>query len=110
MIPQLDLLFRGGATGLLLLAAVVFARAPASLPSRFGLALTLCTVVGTLMSLQLETNVPMLSAVLTPHHFHEHVEHRKYFHAHFAVKGTEAADACIRTIESLRQSAALVGG
>ena len=51
MIPQLDLLFRGGATGLLLLAAVVFARAPASLPSRFGLALTLCTVVGTLAGL-----------------------------------------------------------
>lgn len=68
------------------------------------------TVVNALMSIQLETDVPVLSAVLTPHHFHEHVEHRKYFHAHFAVKGTEAADACIRTIESLRQSAALVGG
>lgn len=51
MIPQLDLLFRGGATGLLMLAAVVFARAPASLPSRFGLALTLCTVIGTLAGL-----------------------------------------------------------
>jgi len=66
------------------------------------------TVVSTLMSLQLETNVPILSAVLTPHHFHEHVEHRKYFHAHFAVKGTEAADACIRTIEGLRQVEALL--
>ncbi|MEJ8849998.1 6,7-dimethyl-8-ribityllumazine synthase [Variovorax rhizosphaerae] len=60
------------------------------------------TVVSTLMSLQLETNVPMLSAVLTPHHFHEHIEHRKYFHRHFAIKGTEAADACIKTLESLR--------
>lgn len=68
------------------------------------------TVVNALMSLQLETDVPVLSAVLTPHHFHEHVEHRKYFHAHFAIKGTEAADACIRTIEALRQTAALVGG
>lgn len=68
------------------------------------------TVVNALMSLQLETDVPVLSAVLTPHHFHEHVEHRKYFHAHFAVKGTEAADACIRTIESLRQTVALVNG
>ncbi|MEG8043590.1 helix-turn-helix domain-containing protein [Sphingomonas faeni] len=50
-IAQLDTLFRGGAIGLLLLAVVVFARAPASLPSRFGLALTLCTVVGTLAGL-----------------------------------------------------------
>ncbi len=50
-IAQLDTLFRGGAIGMLLLAAVVFARAPASLPSRFGLALTLCTVVGTLAGL-----------------------------------------------------------
>jgi 6,7-dimethyl-8-ribityllumazine synthase len=66
------------------------------------------TVVSTLMSLQLETNVPMLSAVLTPHHFHEHVEHRKYFHAHFAVKGTEAADACLKTLEGLRQVEALL--
>ncbi len=45
------------------------------------------------MSLQLETNVPIFSAVLPPHHFHEHVEHRKYFHRHFAVKGTEVAEA-----------------
>ena len=66
------------------------------------------TVVGTLMSLQLETNVPILSAVLTPHHFHEHVEHRKYFYQHFAVKGTEVADACIKTLAGLRQLEALL--
>lgn len=51
VIALLDLLLRGGATGLLMLAAVVFARAPASLPSRFGLALTSCTIVGTLAGL-----------------------------------------------------------
>jgi len=61
------------------------------------------TVVSTLMALQLETNVPIFSAVLTPHHFHEHVEHRKYFHRHFAVKGTEVAEACVKTLEGLRQ-------
>ena len=61
------------------------------------------TVVNALMTLQLETGVPMLSAVLTPHHFHEHAEHRKYFHRHFAVKGTEAAQACVATVEGLRQ-------
>ncbi len=66
------------------------------------------TVVNSLMALQLETNVPVLSAVLTPHHFHEHVEHRKYFHRHFAVKGTEVADACVKTIEALARVDALV--
>ena len=35
------------------------------------------TVVNALMTLQLDTGVPMISAVLTPHHFHEHIEHRK---------------------------------
>ena len=66
------------------------------------------TVVNARMNLQLETSVPILSAVLTPHHFHEHAEHRKYFHRHFAVKGTEAADACVRTIEGLRRVDALL--
>jgi 6,7-dimethyl-8-ribityllumazine synthase len=66
------------------------------------------TVVGSLMSLQLETGVPMLSAVLTPHHFHEHVEHRKYFHRHFAVKGTEAAQACVATMEGMRRIDAML--
>jgi 6,7-dimethyl-8-ribityllumazine synthase len=66
------------------------------------------TVVNSLMAVQLETNVPILSAVLTPHHFHEHVEHRKYFHRHFAVKGVEAAEACVKTIEGLRRVDALL--
>jgi 6,7-dimethyl-8-ribityllumazine synthase len=61
------------------------------------------TVVSTLMQLQLETDVPIFSAVLTPHHFHEHVEHRKYFHRHFAIKGTEVAEACFKTLEALKQ-------
>ncbi|KQP17075.1 6,7-dimethyl-8-ribityllumazine synthase [Pseudorhodoferax sp. Leaf265] len=66
------------------------------------------TVVSRLMDLQLETMVPMISAVLTPHHFHEHVEHRKYFHQHFAVKGTEAAQACVQTIAGLQRLDALL--
>lgn len=66
------------------------------------------TVVSRLMDLQLETGVPMISAVLTPHHFHEHVEHRKYFHQHFAVKGTEAAQACVQTIAGLQRLDALL--
>ena len=66
------------------------------------------TVVNALMTLQLDTGVPMISAVLTPHHFHEHIEHRKYFHRHFAVKGTEAAEACLKTVAGLRQVDALL--
>jgi 6,7-dimethyl-8-ribityllumazine synthase len=65
-------------------------------------------VIDGLMRAQLDSGVPVLSAVLTPHHFHEHVEHRKYFHRHFAIKGTEAAEACVKTIEGLRRVEALI--
>ena len=68
------------------------------------------TVVSSLMAIQLETGVPIMSAVLTPHHFHEHVEHRKYFHRHFAIKGTEAAEACLKTIAGLRQVEDMLAG
>lgn len=60
------------------------------------------TVVRALMQIQLETGVPVISAVLTPHHFHEHAEHRKYFLKNFAVKGSEAAAACLQTVAGLR--------
>ena len=58
-------------------------------------------VISGLMQVQLETEVPVISAVLTPRHFHEHDEHRRFFHEHFTVKGAEAAQACARTIENL---------
>ncbi|MFZ4284888.1 6,7-dimethyl-8-ribityllumazine synthase [Variovorax sp. HJSM1_2] len=61
------------------------------------------TVVQALMDVQLETEVPMFSVVLTPHHFHEHAEHRDYFYKHFLLKGKEAARACVATVASLRQ-------
>ena len=60
-------------------------------------------VIDALMRVQLDSGVPVISAVLTPHHFHEHQEHRKYFQNHFAVKGTEAARACVATVSSLQQ-------
>lgn len=61
------------------------------------------TVVSALMRVQLDTGVPVMSAVLTPHHFHEHEEHRRYFSEHFVKKGAEAAVAAVRTVESLRR-------
>lgn len=61
-------------------------------------------VIDGLMQVQLETEVPVLSCVLTPHHFHEHDEHRRFFVDHFKVKGREVAQACAAT---LRNTAAL---
>jgi 6,7-dimethyl-8-ribityllumazine synthase len=58
-------------------------------------------VVDALMRTQLETDVPVFSAVLTPHQFHEHAEHRDYFSRHFAVKGRELANAVVSTLEGL---------
>ena len=58
------------------------------------------TVVDALMRVQLDTDVPVFSAVLTPHHFHDHDEHRDYFTRHFEVKGTELAGAIAATLNA----------
>lgn len=50
-------------------------------------------VINGLMQVQLETRIPVLSVVLTPHNFHEHQEHHDYFIRHFRIKGAEAARA-----------------
>ena len=60
-------------------------------------------VIDALMRVQLESEVPVLSAVLTPRDFHEHDEHRSFFRDHFLVKGREAAQACVATMASLQQ-------
>jgi 6,7-dimethyl-8-ribityllumazine synthase len=63
-------------------------------------------VVNGLMTVQLETGVPMFSVVLTPHQFHSHEEHHRFFHDHFLTKGKEAAQACLFAIAGLRSIAA----
>jgi 6,7-dimethyl-8-ribityllumazine synthase len=63
-------------------------------------------VISGLMRVQLDSGVPVLSAVLTPKSFHEHDEHRRFFAEHFVVKGTEAANACLKTVEALGRIAA----
>jgi len=60
-------------------------------------------VISGLMQVQLETEVPVLSAVLTPHHFHEHDEHQKFYFDHFVVKGVEVANACAQTLSNIQQ-------
>ena len=59
------------------------------------------SVVDALMQVQLETDVPVFSGVLTPHHFHEHEEHRNRFSQHFVIKGKELADALASTLLKL---------
>jgi 6,7-dimethyl-8-ribityllumazine synthase len=61
------------------------------------------TVIRALMRVQLETEVPVFSVVLTPHHFHEHQVHQQFFHAHFRTKGREAARAVHLTLASLER-------
>jgi 6,7-dimethyl-8-ribityllumazine synthase len=59
------------------------------------------SVINALMTIQLGTSVPVISAVLTPQQFHEHDEHRRFFSEHFVVKGVEAAHACAATIAGM---------
>jgi 6,7-dimethyl-8-ribityllumazine synthase len=58
-------------------------------------------VIDGLMRVQLDTDVPVFSAVLTPHHFHEHGEHKRFFTEHFVTKGVEVARAALATIAAL---------
>jgi 6,7-dimethyl-8-ribityllumazine synthase len=51
------------------------------------------SVISGPMQVQLETRVPVLSMVLTPHHFQPHDEHRAFFSEHFATgAGSGARD------------------
>lgn len=61
------------------------------------------TIINALMQVQLETEVPVLSVVLTPHQFHEHETHRAFFREHLKLKGVEAANACAETLLSLEK-------
>ena len=60
-------------------------------------------VIDAMMRLQMETEVPMISAVLTPHNFQESEAHIGFFREHFLIKGAEAAAACLQTIRNLHQ-------
>jgi 6,7-dimethyl-8-ribityllumazine synthase len=42
-----------------------------------------------------------LSAVLAPHHFHEHAVHEEFFKAPMRTRGTELAEACAAIIGQL---------
>ena len=59
------------------------------------------SVIDALMSVQLETEVPVLSMVLTPQRFHEHDDHVAFFTGHMTKKGAEAAIACVHTMRGI---------
>jgi 6,7-dimethyl-8-ribityllumazine synthase len=61
------------------------------------------TVIKGLMDVQLRTEVPVFSAVLTPQQFHETSAHFDFFRKHFATKGVEVAAACANTLLSLER-------
>ena len=61
------------------------------------------TVIRALMDVQLRTEVPVFSAVLTPQQFHETAAHFDFFRKHFAIKGVEVAEACADTLLSLER-------
>jgi 6,7-dimethyl-8-ribityllumazine synthase len=61
------------------------------------------TVIKALMDVQLRTEVPVFSAVLTPQQFHETAAHVEFFRKHFATKGIEVAEACANTLLSLER-------
>ena len=45
-------------------------------------------IIDGLMRVQLDSGVPVISAVLTPHHFHEHEVHRTFLGDHFVGTGS----------------------
>jgi 6,7-dimethyl-8-ribityllumazine synthase len=55
---------------------------------------------------QLSTGVPVLSAVLTPHNYHDSAEHHRFFFEHFTVKGKEAANGCVQILAARASIAA----
>lgn len=57
-------------------------------------------VLDGMMNVQLQTGVPVLSAVLTPHNYHDGAEHHRFFFEHFKVKGKEAANACVEVLKA----------
>src|SRR5207245_10502849 len=56
----------------------------------------------------LETGIPVLSAVLTPHHFHEHAVHEEFFKQNMRTKGKKLAEACVAIIGQLAAVACLL--
>lgn len=64
-------------------------------------------VIDGMMRVQLDSGVPVISAVLTPVNFHESREHHDFFFDHFTKKGGEAAAACLSMLANVAQAKTL---
>jgi len=60
------------------------------------------TVIKALMDVQLRTEIPVFSAVVTPRQFSETAD-ADFLHRHFTSKGTGVAEACANTLLSLER-------
>jgi len=61
------------------------------------------TVVQSILDVQLQTNKPFLSVVLTPQSYCEHLDtYTEMYVKHMDAKGKEAAKACAGTIDALK--------
>jgi 6,7-dimethyl-8-ribityllumazine synthase len=61
------------------------------------------SVLDGMMRVQLDCSVPILSVVLTPHHFQDTDQHREFFFEHFKLKGVEAAHACLGVLDNRKR-------
>jgi 6,7-dimethyl-8-ribityllumazine synthase len=61
------------------------------------------TVIRALMDVQLRTEVPVFSAVVTPDEFDETDAGSDFLRKHFAARGVEVAEACANTLLSLER-------
>ena len=68
------------------------------------------TVVDAIVRVGLDTDVPVLSAVLTPHNFQESEAHIAFFRDHFVIKGKEAAHAARQILDARAQVALASAG
>ena len=59
------------------------------------------TVLDAMMQVQLDSEVPILSIVLTPQRYSGEQVHHDFYYDHFKVKGREAAQACMQTLQNL---------
>ena len=66
-------------------------------------------VVSGLMRVQLDTDVPVFSVVLTPHNYQESEDIVGFFREHFVIKGREAAQACVSTLQNIAAVEAYAG-
>jgi len=58
-------------------------------------------VISGMMRVQLDTGVPILSCVLTPHEFSEAPERLAWFKDHLVIKGREVGTACVNLLTAM---------